>query len=183
MSDHGEMLGDHGFYLKGPAFLRACCPYIPLIISNPAALRHHARQTHRVPCRTHHDLAPTFLELAGLPIHAGMQGRSLLPLLTGQTATHRSSMCIVNITTRCPSTTRKPSARCSAPIATSSTPTTIIRERDEPGELYDLQSDPTETRNLWSDPAALTIKATLLQRLCDRMAETVDPLPVRQSRW
>ena len=31
------------------------------------------------------DLAPTYLDLAGLPIPASMQGRSLVPLLHGQT--------------------------------------------------------------------------------------------------
>ena len=31
------------------------------------------------------DFAPTFLEAAGLPIPADMQGRSLLPLLGGRT--------------------------------------------------------------------------------------------------
>jgi arylsulfatase A-like enzyme len=51
------------------------------------------------------------------------------------------------------------------------------------GELYDLAADPNETQNLWDDPAAQTIKADLLLRLTNRMAWTVDPLPVRQAQW
>src|ERR1035437_5640774 len=79
MSDHGEMLGDHGIYLKGPHFY-APAVHIPLIISNPA--RFAATTGKRTAALTElTDLAPTFLELAGLPIHPGIQGRSLLPLL------------------------------------------------------------------------------------------------------
>ena len=51
------------------------------------------------------------------------------------------------------------------------------------GELYDLGEDPAETRNLWSDPEYLAVKADMLRRLCDRMAWTVDPLPPRRAAW
>ena len=49
--------------------------------------------------------------------------------------------------------------------------------RRKTGELYDLTTDPTETVNRWDDPAYLSVKAETLERLCDRMAETIDPLP------
>ena len=49
------------------------------------------------------------------------------------------------------------------------------------GELYDLQKDPSETRNLWRDGAYQSVKMEMFQRLCDRMAWTVDPLPGRQG--
>ena len=47
------------------------------------------------------------------------------------------------------------------------------------GELYDLRADPGESRNLWSDPAHAGLKTDMLIRLCDRMAQTADPLPPR----
>jgi arylsulfatase A-like enzyme len=49
------------------------------------------------------------------------------------------------------------------------------------GELYDLERDPNETHNLWDDPDHQPTKLALLERLCDRMAQTVDPLPVREG--
>ena len=49
------------------------------------------------------------------------------------------------------------------------------------GELYDLEADPQETHNRWHDPAYATLRMELLQRLCDRMAWTVDPLPPREG--
>lgn len=51
------------------------------------------------------------------------------------------------------------------------------------GELYDLEVDPRETRNLCSDPDHAEVRSAMLQRLCDRMAWTVDPLPPRQTNW
>ena len=51
------------------------------------------------------------------------------------------------------------------------------------GELYDLESDPSETHNLWDDDRELSIKVDMLTRLCHRMAGTVDPLPPRRAAW
>jgi hypothetical protein len=54
---------------------------------------------------------------------------------------------------------------------------------EELGELYDLAIDPGETVNRWSDEQYAPQKLELLQRLCDRMAWTVDPLPPRRAPW
>ena len=51
------------------------------------------------------------------------------------------------------------------------------------GELYDLEQDPLETHNRWADPAYAAVKMDLLETLCERMAWTVDPLPLRQARF
>jgi arylsulfatase A-like enzyme len=51
------------------------------------------------------------------------------------------------------------------------------------GELYDLDEDPNETRNLWDDPAHQAIKGRLLGQLADRMAWTVDPLGERVAPY
>jgi hypothetical protein len=51
------------------------------------------------------------------------------------------------------------------------------------GELYDLANDPHETTNRWNHPQYRELKGDLLQRLTDRMAWTVDPLPERVSKW
>jgi len=80
MSDHGEMLGDHGLRLKGCRFYEGPV-HVSLIVSWPGQLRAGLRSTALVELL---DLAPTLLEATGLPIPAHMQGRSLLPLLAGQ---------------------------------------------------------------------------------------------------
>ena len=168
MSDHGEMLGDHGIYLKGPHFYEPAI-HIPLIISNPPRFAPD-RRTSALTELT--DLAPTILELAGLPIHPGMQGRSLLPLLTEKTTAHRDSVYCEYLNAM-PKHEPKAFATC---LRTATHKLNAFHGM-EPGELYDLEKDPTETHNLWSDPASLPLKARLLECLCTRMAETTDPLP------
>ena len=62
MSDHGEVLGDHGIYLKGPYFYEEAV-HVPLIISGPG-IRKGKRAAGMVELV---DLAPTLLEAVGLP--------------------------------------------------------------------------------------------------------------------
>ena len=97
-SDHGEMLGDHGIYLKGPYFYEPAIR-VPLIISGPGMLNNDARSDALVELV---DLAPTLLEASNLERYPGMQGQSLLPMLTGEKSldSHRNDVYSVNIITR-----------------------------------------------------------------------------------
>lgn len=79
-SDHGEMLGDHGFFRK-------CEPYegagnIPFIVaaSSQLGLRRGAKSLQPVGLE---DVMPTLLELAGAPRPASADGRSLVGVLRG----------------------------------------------------------------------------------------------------
>ena len=89
-SDHGEMLGDHGIYLKGPYFYEPAVR-VPLIISGPGLLNNGARLESLVELV---DIAPTLLEVSGLEQYPGMQGKTLLPILTGDKslASHRDDV-------------------------------------------------------------------------------------------
>ena len=51
------------------------------------------------------------------------------------------------------------------------------------GELYDMVNDPNETHNLWNHPSYAEVKTKLLKRLCDRIAFTCDPLPIRTAGY
>ena len=88
MSDHGEMLGDHGIYLKGPHFYDEAVR-VPLVMAWPGVIRQDLKCTALVELV---DLVPTLLEAAGINSPAGVQGRSLLPICKGNTdpSTHRS---------------------------------------------------------------------------------------------
>ena len=50
-------------------------------------------------------------------------------------------------------------------------------------ELHDLEAEPRETRNIWDDPGYRGVKMEMYERLVNRMAWTVDPLPRRQAEW
>ena len=43
------------------------------------------------------------------------------------------------------------------------------------GELYDLQEDPGEVRNLWADPAHATVRQEMADLLLDRMIHSMEP--------
>jgi arylsulfatase A-like enzyme len=77
-SDNGWYLGDLGLYDK--RFMYEPGLKIPLLVAGPGI------KAGNVPDQfvTNVDLAPTFLEMAGLPIPGSMQGKSLLPMLRGE---------------------------------------------------------------------------------------------------
>ena len=80
--DHGESLGEHGEGTHG-LFIYDATMKVPLVIRAPYAAAKGRRVSQAV---RSHDLAPTILELLGLPAAAGddaMDGRSLAPLLAG----------------------------------------------------------------------------------------------------
>lgn len=78
-ADNGWYLGDLGLYDK--RFMYEPGLRVPLIARGPG-IKAGATPGAFV---ANMDLAPTFLDLAGLPIPDSMQGRSLVPLLHGQT--------------------------------------------------------------------------------------------------
>ncbi len=81
-SDHGESLGEHGYYFDHGRFGFETCLRVPLIFHYPGVL---APRVDPDPAALVH-LAPTLLEAAGAELADGswMQGRSLAPRLFGQ---------------------------------------------------------------------------------------------------
>jgi len=175
-SDHGEMLGDHGIYLKGPYFYEPAI-HVPLIISWPGQIQPQ-KSTALVELT---DIAQTLLDAIGLPHHPGMQGKSLWHMLNDKADyNHHRDDVYCEYYNAMP-WHQNPTAQ-NTMVRTQRYKLTIAHGLDE-GELYDLQEDPNETKNLWDESEYLTIKADMLKRLCDRMAWTVDPLPLRRAAW
>src|SRR5262249_13695434 len=87
-SDQGFFLGDHGLFDK--RFMYEESLRMPFLVRWPAAIKAGARSDAMA---LNVDFAPTFLDAAGLPIPAEMQGRSLIPVWRGRTPTDwRTSM-------------------------------------------------------------------------------------------
>jgi len=59
----------------------------------------------------------------------------------------------------------------------------VVSHSDDDAELYDLETDPHEHDNLWRKPGHDAIKLQMMRRMVDRMAWTVDPLPVRRADY
>jgi choline-sulfatase len=172
-SDHGELLGDHGIYLKGAFFYEGQLR-VPLVVSGPG-VRAGVETEELVELV---DLAPTLLEAAGMDVPAAMQGRSLWPLLTGETDRHRESVYAEAYD----------AVHWQEPTGNSTMVRTdrykLVRHHGvDDGELYDLEADPGETDDRWDDPAYAEVRTELLTVLCDRMAGTADPLPKREAPW
>jgi choline-sulfatase len=178
-SDHGEMLGDHGIYLKGPYFYEPAI-HVPLIVNWPGRVR--AGVSEALVELT--DLAPTILDAAGLPRHPGMQGRSLWPILTGaaDAGSHRDDI-YCEFYNACEGHNGSNTAPAFATMLRTARYKLVRAHNLGTGELYDLEQDPRETVNRWNDPTLSEVKIDLLTRLSDRMAYTVDPLPARTAPW
>ncbi|MFM8804373.1 MAG: sulfatase [Planctomycetia bacterium] len=80
-TDNGWYLGDLGLYDK--RFMYEPGLRVPLIARGPGIRAGITPE----PLVANIDLAPTFLDLAGLPIPESMQGKSLVPLLRGEAPT------------------------------------------------------------------------------------------------
>lgn len=84
-SDHGDMLGDHHLWRKTYAYEGST--HIPLMIKLPQSA---GKQVSRVkePVQLQ-DVLPTLLDVATIPIPSGVDGVSLLPLMTSENVTWR----------------------------------------------------------------------------------------------
>jgi arylsulfatase A-like enzyme len=134
-SDHGESLGEHGERAHG-LFAYDATLRVPLVMWAPPHIHPGVfGETMRLV-----DVVPTMIDLVGAPPLAGVDGRSVRPFISGeQPFDHVASYfeaLNANLT------------RDWAPL------TGVVRDRvkliDLPvPELYDLQSDPGERRNLY----------------------------------
>ncbi len=179
-SDHGEMLGDHQLMLKGP-MMYDCAIRVPLLLRWPGVVAAGQRRRELVQWV---DLAPTLLEVAGVPPTPALQGASLVPMLSGTSDWERDwALCEY----------RNSGHPYDPPVHT-----TMLRHdrwklvvhhgdpatrRDHTGELYNLVADPHELTNLWNDGAHATDRAALYERLLDVLVSTEDRSARREAYW
>lgn len=171
MSDHGEMLGDHGLIQKGCRFYEGLVR-VPLIFVLPEQVQAGLQSDALVELT---DIAPTLLELAGVPVPDWMQGRSLLPILTGRAdpAVHRDFV-------RCEyyDALDQPDGTFGTMYCDGRYKLNLYHGHDL-GELYDLVEDPHEFVDHWDDPAWQTRKLALMQRSFDASMLAMDRGPRR----
>ncbi|MDA7598749.1 choline-sulfatase [Alphaproteobacteria bacterium] len=160
-SDHGEMLGERGLWLKKTFFEAAA--RVPLIISAPAHLRdgHFSEGRVNTPCSLV-DLLPTFANIAcdgnwgDTPDGDGITGP--IEPLDGEDL-------VQFITAPNPDRTIYAELLCEGILA----PIFMIRQgryklitsTGDPDMLFDLESDPHERTNLAGDPAYAETLANL----------------------
>ena len=168
-SDHGDYMGDHQLMLKGPIHYRGIIrpPFIWCDPSQPRASRSSAFAGTI-------DIAPTVLARAGVPGFNGMQGKNLLPLMRGETTAVYRDMLIEEEGQRLG--LGLPSRARTRSLVTARYRLSVY-DGVEWGELYDRQTDPDESINLWDDPNAAGIRADLVLRLAKKMIEVSETSP------
>jgi arylsulfatase A-like enzyme len=92
----------------------------------------------------HIDIAPTILEAAGLPPHPGMTGRSLMSMVRGDAGEDRDAyMEIAGIRT-----IKRKEWIAGVRVANKYKYIAALEDPNFPPELYDLEQDPDERRNI-----------------------------------
>ncbi len=173
-SDQGFYLGEHGWFDKRWAFEESL--RTPLLVRWPGV----AKPGSTCPAITSTvDLAPTILEAAGVKLPAGLHGRSLKPLLQGETPTDwRTSFYYHYYENPGPHDVPKHYG-----VITDRYKLLHFYEaRHGYWELYDRQADPTERTNVLGKPGYVEVEATLraeLARLRKELAvPATDPVEV-----
>lgn len=157
ISDHGDWLGDHGLILKGPMHYEGLLR-VPMIVRGPGIQRGVCNEE---PVSTL-DLAPTFCELAGVAPKLTQHGQSLVPLLHDNDATREFAL---NEWELLPTRTGVP---LSLRTIRTKTEKLTIDFLSGVGEMYDLNADPYEERNLFDAPEHAALKERLMAGLMQR---------------
>jgi len=161
LGDNGYFFGEHGL---GPERRFAYEEGIrsPFILRYPRKAEAGARLRDLVICQ---DIAPTLIELAGGKPGAQVQGRSLVPLLAGRRSSWRKSFLVeywaeqampwlVGMTYKAVRTERYKLIHW------------VNRARDgELDELYDLERDPFELKNLARSARHARIRAAMRSQM------------------
>lgn len=160
-SDHGDCMGDHGLIQKWSMY--EAITRTPVIAWSPG--RFKAGATEDGLCQLF-DLGPTILELAGCEVPESFEARSILGALDGRGWQPRAHVFCeqagdVNLT-----------GTEFITMVRSRTKKLVHFKGADYGQLFDLEADPGEVRNLWDKPEMQATKGELLAVLRDWLIES-----------
>jgi len=150
-TDHGHFLGHHGLNAKG-AFHYEDLVRLPFLVRAPGVVP-PGRRSNAIQSLV--DLAPTFLDAAGIAVPGRMQGVSQWKVWTGEAERARSWAMVEN--------RHQPTRLHLRTYVEDRYKLTVYRGEGH-GELFDLHDDPEERRNRWDVPEFATLKTELMHR-------------------
>jgi choline-sulfatase len=138
-ADHGSLLGDHGTFHKGSIYERSVS--VPFIVHCPARFRPQQIDA----LAGHVDLMPTILSLAGATIPSAVEGKDMTPLFSGQKKSIQDHVMI----------------EIGHNIGIIEDSWKMFVYPNGEGELYNIDTDPDELKNLYFNPQYTKIKEEL----------------------
>jgi arylsulfatase A-like enzyme len=158
-SDNGYLWNEHDLGDKRAAYEESI--RVPLLMRYPKLIK---PGTTPAAMTLNVDIAPTVLQLGGATIPKDVHGKSLVPVLEGKPLEWRKSALFEYVLEK--PYPRIPSWRA---LRTDRWKYIYYTELDGADELYDLQADPYEMKNLIADPGAaeqaIAMKAALAEQL------------------
>ena len=148
-SDQGFFLGEHGWYDKRWMFEESL--RMPFLIRWPGVIK---PGTHAGELIQNIDYAPTFLEMAGLPVPDEIQGESLLPIFTGNAKGWRKSIYYSYYEFGEHAVPPHFGVR-------TQTHKLIHFPLTNEWDLFDLVTDPSEMRSVYEDPKYRKLRTSL----------------------
>ncbi len=173
-ADHGEMAGDHGRFGKTVFFEGSV--RVPLIIAGPGC---ESQQMSPALVETI-DMGKTLCELCGVEPHALDQGLSLVPILSGESQSHRdTAYCEMGCDKMLfdgryklmwgdPASDTRKLGRLHLDKPVNIAPS--------PCRLYDLQEDPHELNDLAQSEAHNYTLQNMMEKLLIRLNQNTQPL-------
>jgi len=194
-SDHGDYCGDYGLTEKWWIGFQDCLTRVPLILRAPGMPARGVLD----PLVEMLDIFATLMDLAGIEPQHDHFSRSLLPIWQGRQRRHREAVfaegghrpdeahCLEDLFG--PTALYYHKTRVQREDPTLLAKSAVIRtERwkyiyrtGDPDELYDLQADPKELRNLAGRPEHAATESQLRDRLLRWYIETCDVVPLQHD--
>ncbi|MDP3611762.1 MAG: sulfatase-like hydrolase/transferase, partial [Rubrivivax sp.] len=170
-ADHGDFLGDH--WLGEKELFHDTVQKVPFIVADPRAAADSTRGTVEPRFVEAVDVVPTVLQTLGLPVPTHrVEGRSLLPLLHGETLADWRGFAYSELDyswRQARITLAKDVQRCRA-FSLRTERWRYVHWLDEAEQLFDLQADPQEFHDLGQDVGSETVRAGLRTQLLDFLA-------------
>ncbi len=164
-ADHGDHAGEHGMYEKKAGISARSICRTPMIVRFPPAVR--ANWTCQEVVESV-DVLPTLCDLAGIAAPSSVQGRSMTPLLGDDPRPIRDDALTENLHRKA--------------LATKQF-RYVANLEGQADELYDVQADPWEQRNLIDDPHHAETARRLGRRLRQRLVEARRPVTAFRGGW
>jgi N-acetylglucosamine-6-sulfatase len=164
-SDHGYFYGEHGLNEERRLAYEETAR-VPLIVRYPRVAAAGATSPQLVQLT---DLAPTILALAGVPDTVARQGRSLVPLLAGQTPDWRTSVLLEYYTDQVFPRTLTMEYQA---VRTERYKYINYVELAGMDEVYDLETDPFELNNIIETDSGRRVLPELKTELARLQRET-----------